>query len=174
MKCACNKVRRQLVVYGTESDLPEDLRRKLSDCPACREFWSETRRVSGLIGLKRFETPDDLALLRCRSAVRRNLSEIQRSTAWGGLWNAAWPALRFGLAALFVGLLSWHVWSPPRVALLDAAEYDVAPVNEEPELVHFRIADERPNPEFSPMWVSNWMPQVQHRGGAFQLIGHEP
>jgi len=179
MKCRCTKTRKKLVGYPLGTDIPDELRRTVEACPECRAFWAQMRRVAGLVALKRFELPDERDLERCRQAVRRQAMALQEeagAAAWDAFWGATMPAVRFGMAALFVALLGLHIFSASHLPAIHTTE---RAFTDHIQQTHVAAAeqvagDERPNPEFpAAMMMSNWSPRIQ-QGGAYQFIGLGP
>jgi hypothetical protein len=175
MKCRCARMRKKLIAYTRETDLPDDLRSAMEACPECRAFWLSMRRVAGLIALKRYEHPDEAALERCRLAVRRRMTTLHEEAeewSWDAVWGSTMPAFRFAMAALFVALLGLHIFSASHLPAIHTTERSFAD--------HIRVTaqtaseqivqDERLNPEFPVMMLSNWAPRVE-QGGPYQFIG---
>lgn len=169
-----NDVRLRLTTYRSEAELPEDLARALEQDPALKQYWDETRRIALLVGLKRHETPADLNLLRCRNAVRRELLAKQHrvgASGWFGWIHSPAALVRFGLATAFVGFVALYLFTPvqsPDLVPSGPALVVAEPTEPEPTI----LAEERPNPEFTPDILSNFMPRVQQHG-PFRLVGHE-
>ncbi len=178
MKCRCAKTKKRLMAYTCDEELPARLREALEACPECRAFWTHMRRVSALIALKRHELPDEQMLERCANAVRSRLAALQEeagTTAWDGLWGTTLPAFRFSMAALFMALLGLHIFSASHLPSIHTSERSLAE--------HVRSGrsqgdqqfarEERVNPDFPVMMISNWSPRVQ-QSSAYQFIGMGP
>lgn len=172
MKCRCTKTQKRLVTFTAGAELPADLRRSVEQCPECRAFWMQTRRLAALIALKRYERPDEQALERCVIEARRRVSALEQNDealTWGAWWGTSMPAFRFSMAALFIALLGLHMLSVSRLPSIHTSEQSLAEHVRENQAQ--RLAqDERPNPEFSVMMLSNWSPRVQ-QNSAYQFIG---
>ncbi len=179
MKCRCAKTKKRLMAHPRDTDLPDDLRATLESCPECRAFWSRMQRISGLIALKRYEYPDLATLDRCRRDVHQRILDLQAKAqaqaepvSWSAVWGTTLPAFRFSMAALFVALLGLHIFSASHLPVLHTSERSMAEHLQRAEQAQAdQLAqDERPNPEFTIMMLSNWTPRVQ-QDSAVQFIG---
>lgn len=178
MKCRCKKTQQRLVAYSCEEEWPPDLRAAMEACPDCSAFWARTRQVAHLMALKRYEQPDEAALERCRAAVRRHVATLQEEhagEAWESVWGPAPFVFRFGMAALLVALLGLHVLSSSPFPPLHTTERSLADyLHDAHAQAEKQVAqDERPNPEFTIMMLSNRAPRVR-QDGAYGFVGFAP
>lgn len=178
MKCRCAKTKKRLMAYPCNEALPSELRATVEACPECLAFWTRMRRVSALIALKRHEIPDEQVLERCANAVRCRLAALQEdagTSAWDGLWGTTLPVFRFSMAALFMALLGLHIFSASHLPSIHTSERALAEhvrSGQSQEDQQF-AREERANPEFPVMMISNWSPRVQ-QSSAYQFIGMGP
>ncbi len=178
MKCRCKKTQQRLVAYSCEEEWPPDLRVAMEACPECRAFWARTRQVADLMALKRYEQPDEAALERCQAAVRRlvaTLREEHVGEARESVWGSAPFVFRFSMAALLVALLGLHVLTSLPFPPIHTTERSLADyLHDTRAQAEKQLAqDERPNPEFTIMMLSNWAPRVR-QDGAYRFVGFEP
>lgn len=177
MKCRCKKTKKRLMLYSRVEELPSDLLAAIETCPECRAFWARTRQVADLLALKRFEQPNDVVLERCRTAVRRQIAVLHQELADEAqetLWAPAPFVFRFGMAALLVALLGLHLVSSSPFPAIHTTERSLADyLHDAREQAEQQVAqEERPNPEFNIMMLSNWNPRVQH-DSAISFVGFD-
>lgn len=128
MKCKCSKLQKEILEH-IHAEFPDDLRARVDQCPACSAFERRSRAIHGLVALKRYEKPDPAFEERCVSYVRRQIltgmyaTDTEDAGAWQSVWESAFPAFRFGMAALFVALLGLHMLMVGSLPTLDTADF---------------------------------------------------
>lgn len=142
-----------------------------------RAGWPEQeRRLCALLSLKQYERPAPDVARRCRAGILRQLATRDRADTaapWSTFWADSFPAFRFGMAALLMALLGLHMLSASSLVPVVGSPRLLAEQWEEASafVSGDQLAqEERPNPEFSAMMMSNWSPRLQ-RGGSYQFIG---
>jgi hypothetical protein len=151
--------------------LPDDLRRRLEKNPAFRAEFERLRNTTRLVGLKRYEHPAPGVLDVVRADIMRSIRLLDSKKASQG-WLTS-PALRYGLATVFLGLLGIHLISasllPPAGPIPWGADVPLA--RTQPRA----FPSTELNPPSSPLlasnpWIyqagsSNVIPSAIHYGG---------
>jgi hypothetical protein len=123
---------------------PTELTEHLAACAACRRRHEQMQRIRGLVGLKRYETPDPAFEARSLRAIRLRLDELNHPPApwfiraWEAVTGSPLAALRYGAAAALAALVIFHVASAPRLASIEP------PLPEDRYVVVPEPADTRP------------------------------
>ncbi len=129
MKCKCSQLQKEILAH-IHAEFPDDLRARVDQCSVCSAFERRSRAIHGLVTLKRYEKPDPAFEERCVSYVRRQIltgmyaPEQEEAGAWHSIWESAFPAFRFGMAALFVALLGLHMLQVGSLPSLNTADFD--------------------------------------------------
>jgi len=177
MKCSCSENQKLLILYRTESELPESLRATVDQCATCRDFFRQQIRMAALLSIKQYERPEatweERSVVNIQRTIRLSADEPQ-TAGWMG-WLS--PLMRVGFAVVALSALTFiFLRHPPEgpVAVVESTEQPttIAPIlmaeaEQEPEVLT------RPNPEMTAELWSNLNPRIRTRG-AIQLINFEP
>ena len=127
----CRRTRR--AVAGLESlEIPPAVTAHLGACAPCRQWRERDAAVRRLLQFKRHEQPDDYLEPRLGARIRAAVAgEAARRRALG--WREAFPTfsapiVRYGIAALFLGMMTFHFVSAPQPSLVtgSAARHSIA------------------------------------------------
>lgn len=113
----CHKARRLLVT--AQNELPSAVSRHIESCEDCRAWAARDARVRMLLGWKRHEQPDPYLPIRLSARVREAVAASERRVRFE--WREWFPSLsfplvRYGLAALFIGMVTFQFLATPRQA----------------------------------------------------------
>jgi len=112
----CWKARRRAAMSAPGA-VPESAAQHLETCGACRQWLAADARVSALLRWKRHEQPDPFLAARLSARVRAAIVEMEsrRGFRWGRVFpTLSLPVARYGLAAVFIGMVTFQFLAEPQ------------------------------------------------------------
>jgi len=97
--------------------VPETVARHIESCDACRAWAQSDARLRALLRWKRHERPDPFIATRLSARVRAVVSETaqRRGLRWSELFpTLSLPIARYGLAAVFIGMVTFQFLAEPQ------------------------------------------------------------
>lgn len=119
----CRKARRRASL-SARSAVPADAARHIESCRACRAWVESDARLRALLRWKRNEQPDPFLATRLSARVRAAVAETAqaRGFRWSELFPTfSLPIARYGLAAVFIGMVTFQFLAEPQRPPPDAA-----------------------------------------------------
>lgn len=150
----CRKARRLVVMVQRE--LPSAVSRHIESCAECRAWAARDEQVRRLLAWKRHEQPDPYLPVRLAARVREAIAagEPRVRFQWREWFPSfTFPLVRYGLAALFIGMVTFQFLATPRQAP------QVPPVSPGP---HFALGGFAPVSPTTPLrWADSEPPPPQ-------------
>lgn len=115
----CRKARRLIVTAHSESEWSPSVSRHVESCEDCRAWAERDARVRVLLAWKRCEQPDQYLPVRLAARLRAAIAdgEPRLRFHWRELFPSfSFPLVRYGLAALFIGMVTFQFLATPRQA----------------------------------------------------------
>jgi len=168
----CSRALRLLMKYE-DGNPPSEVMAHLAKCSSCKEQYEKSLLVQKLISLKKYEQPSAASNERRATAIRREIVQASEDPhpreAIGNVWELLTleplPALRYGVAALFVLLVSLQVLTMPELTSLESIALDSAPAaieTSQPEIARTEGPPAEPFSVFPGLAPTNRLPE---RGG---------
>lgn len=178
-----------LILGGDEADLTPDIKALIDADPQLKDLYQRTCLTRQLCSLKRYERPDRVREVRMRQDILRRIRQQQdepgRLSIWEVLTGSTTPALRFGIAALFLALIGIQLFTspppPPERAVVEQPAKAVVSAEATPGAEVILLAstnlpadDRLPTPSYPIASVSNVEPgRIQYGPGPSRPVSFD-